>query len=89
MLLRARRVSDQQFIMLTQPTGGLLPNTEAQYRALFVSLRRLGHVVEHHKDNIASRLRGKGASKGYPGTYLGSEVPDTQQYPEESSALPQ
>jgi hypothetical protein len=24
MLLRARRVSDQQFIMLTQPTGGLL-----------------------------------------------------------------
>jgi hypothetical protein len=46
MLLRACRVSDQQFIMLTQPTGGLLPNTEAQYRAFLVSLRRrLGHVV--------------------------------------------
>ena len=86
MLLRACRVNDQQFLMLTQPTNGRLPNNEATYRNLFAALRRLGHVVEHHKDNIASGLRGKGSGKGDRHAYLGEEVPDdavdTQAYPQ-------
>ena len=53
MLLRACRVNDQQFLMLTQPTNRRLPNNEATCRNLFAALRRLGHVVEHQKDNIA------------------------------------
>ena len=72
MLLRACRVTDQQFLMLTQPTNGRLPNNEATYRNLFASLRRQGHVVEHHKNNIASGLRGKGGGKGKGGSGGGS-----------------
>ena len=64
MLLRACKVNDQQFIMLTQPTQGRLPNNEPEYRGLFSALRRLGHVVEHHHDNIASGLRHKGRGRG-------------------------
>ena len=36
MLLRSCRVSDQQFLMLTQPTNGRLPNDEAGYRTCLV-----------------------------------------------------
>jgi len=39
MLLRACRVTDQQFIQLTRPTQGRLPADEAQYRQLFFALR--------------------------------------------------
>ena len=66
MLLKACQTTDQQFMKLTQPTGGHLPNTEPEYRALFGALRRLGHVIEHKQDNIASGLRGgKGPGKGH------------------------
>ncbi len=57
MLLRSCRTSDQQFVMLTQPTNGRLPTTEQEYRNLFSALRRLGHVLEHRQDNIASGIR--------------------------------
>ena len=87
MLLRACRVTDQQFAMLTQPTNGRLPNDEPTYRALFTALRRLGHVLEHHKDNIASGLHGKGGSKGH--AYLGNEIPDKREDVVNTNAYPQ
>jgi len=75
MLLRACRVTDQQFIMLTQPTNGRLPNAEPEYRNLFGALRRLGHVLEHHQDNIAAGLRLKGSGKGNQGHYHTNDTP--------------
>ena len=77
MLLRSCRTSDQQFVMLTQPTNGRLPTTEQEYRNLFSALRRLGHVLEHRQDNIASGIRGKGQGhgKGHNG-YLTNEAHD-------------
>jgi hypothetical protein len=72
--------------MLTHPANLRLPNDEPTHRNLFTALRRLGHVVEHHKDNIASGLRGKGGGKSDRHAYLGEEVPDdatdTQAYPQ-------
>ena len=53
MLLRACRVTEQQFLMLTEPTGGRLPTTDAEYRNMYAALRRLGHVIENTHDNIA------------------------------------
>lgn len=89
MLLRSTRVTDQQFLMLTQPTNGRLPNDEPAYRNLFTALRRLGHVVEHHQDNIASGLRGKGSGKGSKGMYLGYEVSEPSYEPVPEAAYPQ
>jgi hypothetical protein len=93
MLLRSCRVSDQQFIMLTQPTNGRLPNDELQYRNLFAALRRLGHVVENFHDNIAQGIRNpqaKGRGKGdRAGTYLGNALQDSQSGYTDESAYPQ
>ena len=57
-LLRANGVNHQQFQQLTQPLGFRLPsNYEMEYLQLTHSIRRLGHIVESHRDNIASTLR--------------------------------
>ena len=85
MLLRACRVNDQQFLMLTQPTGGRLPNNEPEYRNLFGALRRLGHVIEHRPDNIAAGLRGNGqGGRGFSRNYLTNE-PQENEEPEANS----
>ena len=65
MLLRSARVTEQQFIQLTQPTDGRLPTTDAEYRNMIAALRRLGHILEHKKDNIATGIRPtKGKGRG-------------------------
>ena len=56
-LLRAIGVNHQQFQQLTQPLGFRLPSNEMEYLQLTHSIRRLGHIVESHRDNIASTLR--------------------------------
>ena len=90
MLLRACRVNDQQFIMLTQPTDGRLPNDEPGYRRLFTALRRLGHVVEHHRDNMAAGLRGnKGGGRSHPGAYYNDTHVNSDGNTVDTSAYPQ
>ena len=60
-LLRAVGVSAEQFQRLTQPFGLRLPNTEAEFAQLSHSLRRMGHIIEHHPANIARSLRSSSA----------------------------
>lgn len=64
-LLRAIGVNHQQFQQLTQPLGFRLPSNEVEYLQLTHSIRRLGHIVESHRDNIASTLRSGGGSNHY------------------------
>jgi hypothetical protein len=55
-LLRSCKVSDHQFMNLLLPTQGRLPQTDREHMNLFSALRRMGHVVEKSKDNIAQGL---------------------------------
>ena len=55
-LLRACQVSDHQFMNLLLPTQGRLPQTDRELMNMFSALRRMGHVVEKSKDNIAQGL---------------------------------
>jgi hypothetical protein len=55
-LLRACKVSDHQFMNLLLPTQGRLPQTDRELMNMFSALRRMGHVVEKSKDNIAQGL---------------------------------
>ena len=57
-LLRACGVNQQQFRQLTQQWQNRLPATEDQLQTLLVSLRRLGHIVEHFPGNVAGTLHG-------------------------------
>jgi hypothetical protein len=55
-LLRACKVNDHQFMNLLLPTQGRLPQNDQELMNMFVALRRMGHVVEKSKDNIAQGL---------------------------------
>ena len=55
-LLRACKVSDHQFMNLLLPTQGRLPQTDRELMNMFSALRRMGHVVERSKDNIAQGI---------------------------------
>ena len=57
LLLRACGVSSEQFQALTQPFGLRLPSTEPEFSQMCHHLRRMGHIVERHPNNIASGLR--------------------------------
>ena len=46
-LLRICHISPQQFMTFTQPFGGRLPNTEAEFRDMMAHMRRLCHIWEH------------------------------------------
>ncbi len=48
------------FLKLTQHTDGRLPTTEAEYRAVIATIKRLGRVIEHLPGNIAGSLAGGG-----------------------------
>ncbi|CAE7719417.1 NPF8.5 [Symbiodinium sp. CCMP2592] len=58
LLLRACGVNSEQFQALTQPFGLRMPSTEQEYAQMCHHLRRMGHIVERHPNNIASGLRG-------------------------------
>ena len=65
-LLRACGVNTQQFQVLTQPFGLRLPTTEAELTQMCHHLRRMGHIVERHPQNIASGLRSsQGAQQAF------------------------
>ena len=56
-LLRACGVTQQQLLSLLQPTNSRFPNTDDEFNALMMSLRRMGHILEGSIGNIASQLR--------------------------------
>ena len=75
LLLKAVGVTPQQLIQLLQRTAMRFPTTEAEFDALQVNLRRIGHVLEHSHLNIASSMRGPQAH-AYP--LFGSDANGTQ-----------
>ena len=56
-LLRACGVTQQQLLSLLQSTNSRFPNTDDEFNALMMSLRRMGHILEGSIGNIASQLR--------------------------------
>ena len=75
-LLRACRVNEHQFMNLLLPTNGRMPTTEREMFAMYIALRRMGHILERSHDNIAQGLRG--AHGPVANAYTWNEVPDTE-----------
>ena len=57
MLLKIVGPSDAQILQILQPTNNNFPVTQAEFYAMLHSLRRMGHILEHHPGNIASQMR--------------------------------
>ena len=57
MLLRACGVNHHQLLTILQPTNNRYPTTEAEFEAMCLALRRMGHVLENAPNNIAQHLR--------------------------------
>ena len=57
LLLRACGPDSHQLLNILQPFQGRWPSTEAEFNAMQLTLRRMGHILEGHPGNIASRLR--------------------------------
>ena len=70
-LLMACRVTPDQLLTLMQPFGNRLPHNEAEMRALFTALRRIGHYAP---DNVAQHLRrNQGGPNHHAPTYMVTE----------------
>ena len=57
LLLRACGCNQSQLLTILQPTMGRFPNTEEEFNAMQISLRRMGHILEGAPLNLASQLR--------------------------------
>ena len=57
LLLRACGANAGQLINILQPFQGRFPSSEAEFQSMSLTLRRMGHILEHTPMNIASRLR--------------------------------
>ena len=57
LLLRACGINQHQLLNVLQPYQGRFPSTEAEFNAMQLTLRRMGHILEHTPGNIASQLR--------------------------------
>ena len=57
LILKACSPNPQQLITILQPFQGRFPSTEADFEAMSLTLRRMGHVLENAYGNIASQLR--------------------------------
>ena len=53
-------MSSERLVDLLQPYQGKFPSTEAEFNALQLTLRRMGHILENTHGNVASQLRGPG-----------------------------
>ena len=82
LLLRACEVSDTQLLQLLGPFQGRFPQDEAEFSALKVQLRRMGHILEHSPGNIAASLRGPGGSHQNPTRAYLAEAGDGTQPPQ-------
>ena len=56
-ILKACQPNDHQLLMLLQEFQGRYPANDAEFRRLYTSLRRMGHILENNTDNIAHQLR--------------------------------
>ena len=57
LLLRACGCDQQQLLNILQPTMGRFPNTEEEFNAMQMILRRTGHILEGAPLNLAGQLR--------------------------------
>ena len=71
-LLRDCNVHPDHLVLLLQPFGGLMPNTEQQLQQLTQQLRRQGHLWENAPGNVATLLRGP-FRQARPGAYLAEQ----------------
>ena len=67
LLLRACGVNASQLMTILQPFQNRYPNTEPEFNAMSVALRRIGHILEHAPNNIATQLRTPQASGWFVG----------------------
>ena len=77
LLLKALEVTDNQLMQLLARTDGRMPVTEAEFAALKLQLRRMGHILEHAPNNIAAALRSSG--QGQRPTFL-AQPTETQAF---------
>ena len=56
-LLRACKVNNDQYIQLLTPFQMRFPNNEQEFRNMELGIRRLGHILDGHPNNLASQLR--------------------------------
>ena len=64
LLLKACGVSHHQLLNVLQPYQGRFPGTEAEFNAMQLTLRRMGHILEQAPGNVASHLR-SASSRAY------------------------
>ena len=57
LVVRACGANSTQLLQLLAPYQGRFPNTDAEYNALAMSLRRMGHILEGTPGNISNQLR--------------------------------
>ena len=76
LFLRACGCNNHQLFNILQPYQGRFPSTEAEFNALQVTFRRMGHILEGHTGNIASRLRGPPARQSFAGMITADETHD-------------
>ena len=60
--LRAIGASGMQLVQILQPFNGHFPNTEQMIEEMFMTLRRMGHIMENSPHNLAHALRSGGPS---------------------------
>ena len=65
-------VNAQQLITFLQPFGGRLPNTEEELLALLSQMKRIGHILEHAPNNLATVSSGSGGRQAGRGAYIAS-----------------
>ena len=84
LLLQACGVDQQQLVQVLHPYQGRFPNTEPEFNAMQLTLRRMGHILENRPNNIASQLRG-GRSRDHRdhrrSTFTGMEIGSTRDNP--------
>ena len=57
LVLRACSCNSNQLLQLLQPYQGRFPNTEAEFNALTMALRRMGHILAGTAGNVSNQLR--------------------------------
>jgi hypothetical protein len=74
-------MSHHQLLNVLQPYQGRFPSTEAEFNAMQLTLRRMGHILEHAPGNLATQLRSAPPRAFMVGTAGGASTnprPDTR-----------
>ena len=65
LLIRACGVNQNQLSNILQPLQGRFPNTEQEFTAMELTLRRMGHILENALMILASQLRAPPSTRNY------------------------